>query len=223
MDITVSDKISASRRRHMIDGHLLPNDVTDENVIDAIEQVNREVYVPLARKGVAYIDKSINVGEGRYLMEPLTFAKLLNAADIKKNDLVLDIAPATGYSSAVFSKLVGSVVALEENPILAEQATENLAKENCDNVALVTGSHIDGLAKQGPYDLIFIGGMIDTIPLSLLNQLNENGRILCVLNHDGHGRASFVTYNNKIMGVRNLFDTSAPSLKGFDKKKDFLF
>ena len=223
MDMTVSDKVSASRRRHMIDGHLLPNDVTDQNVIDAIEQVNREVFVPAARKGVAYIDKSINVGDGRYLLEPLTFAKLLNAGDIKKTDLVLDIAPATGYSSAVFSKLVDSVVAIEENLELAEQATKNLARENCDNVALITGPHIDGLPKQGPYDIIFIGGMIDIVPVSLLNQLTKNGRILCVLNQDGHGRASFVTFNDKIIGVRNLFDTSATPLKGFEKKKNFLF
>lgn len=223
MNTTSSNNDSASHRRHMIDGHLLPNDVTDVNVIDAIEQVNREAFVPASRKGVAYIDKSIKVADGRYLMEPLAFAKLLSAADIQKNELVLDIAPATGYSSAVLSKIVDAVVAIEENPELAEKATTNLADQDCDNVAVVSGSHVDGLANQGPYDLIFIGGMIDVVPQVLLDQLNEGGRILCVLNQDGFGRAALITYNDKITGVRILFDTAAPALSGFEKEKKFEF
>ena len=201
MNMTTSNNDNASHRRHMIDGHLLPNDVTDENVIDAIEQINREAFLPASLEGVAYIDKSIKVADGRYLMEPLAFAKLLSAADIQKNELVLDIAPATGYSSAVLSKIVDAVVAIEENSELADKATSNLADQGCDNVAVVGGSHVDGLAKQGPYDLIFIGGMIDEVPQALLDQLNEKGRILCVLNQDGFGRAVLITYNDKIMGI----------------------
>lgn len=214
---------SAALRRHMIDGQLLPNDVTDERVIDAIEQVKREVFLPAERKGVAYIDKSIKIAENRYLMEPLTFAKLISFADIKADELVLDIAPGTGYSSAVLSKLVDAVVAIEENSNLADIATKNLAIEECDNVAVIEGTHTEGLAKQGPYDVIFIGGMIDEVPLKLLEQLTDNGRLLCILNQDGFGRAAIVTYNDKIMGVSILFDANAPKLPGFEKAKTFKF
>ncbi len=210
-------------RRHMIDGQLLPNDVTDENVIDAIEQVNRQAFVPEAHKGVAYIDKSIKIADDRYMLEPLTFAKLLSSADIQPDALVLDVAPGTGYSSAVFSKMVEAVVAIEEDATLAEVATKNLADQNCDNVAVVNTAHKQGLAKQGPYDLIFIGGMVDEIPTELLEQLNEDGKILCVLNQDGYGRAVLVSYIDKIKGVRILFDTSAPKLPGFEKTVEFEF
>lgn len=223
MTITNSIGGYADARRHMIDGHLLPNDVTDQNVVDAIEQVNREAFVPEERKGVAYIDKSIKIADGRYLMEPLVFAKLLSEAEIQPNELVLDIATATGYSSAVLSKLVEAVVAIEENPQLAEIATKTLADQDCDNVALINAPHTEGLAKQGPYDLIFIGGMIDDVPQSLLEQLNVDGRILCVLNKDGFGRAALITYNDKIKGVRILFDAAAPKLTGFEKAKGFEF
>ncbi|MDG1707982.1 MAG: protein-L-isoaspartate O-methyltransferase [Emcibacteraceae bacterium] len=213
----------STMRRHMIDGHLLPNNVTDQNVIDAIEHVNREVFVPEGSKGVAYIDKSIKVSDDRYMMEPLTLAKMLNAANIKSDELALDIAPNTGYSSAVLSKLVDAVVAIEEDKTLSDIATENLASENCDNVAVINSTHVDGLEKQGPYDLIFINGMIDEVPQAFLNQLNAGGRILCVLNQDGFGRAAVVTYNDKIMGVRIVFDTSAPRLNGFEKITEFVF
>lgn len=223
MTMTNSTGGNADARRHMIDGHLLPNDVTDQNVIDAIEQVNREAFVPDERKGVAYIDKSIKVADGRYLMEPLSFAKLLSEADIQPNELVLDIAPATGYSSAVLCKLVEAVVAIEENAELAKNATKSLADQDCDNVALINSAHNEGLAKQGPYDLIFIGGMIDEVPQTLLEQLAEDGRILCILNKDGFGRAALITYNDKIKGVRILFDSAAPKLAGFEKAKGFEF
>lgn len=223
MNMTSEENTISSMRRHMIDGHLLPNDVTDENVIAAIEQVNREKFVPEERKGVAYIDKSIKIAQNRYLMEPLTFAKLLSAADIKSHELVLDIAPGTGYSSAVLSKMVEAVVAIEENEVLANLANSNLAGEACDNVAVVNSTHIDGLAKQGPYDLIFLGGMIDEVPTALLEQLSQNGRVLCVLNQDGFGRGAIVTYQDNIVGIRILFDTAAPKLDGFEKIKKFEF
>jgi protein-L-isoaspartate(D-aspartate) O-methyltransferase len=210
-------------RRHMIDGLLLPNDVTDERVIEAIELVNRQSFVSAERKGVAYIDKSIKVADGRYMMDPLSFAKLLSEADIRPNELALDVATNTGYSAAVLSKLVEAVVAIEENKELSETATKNLADENCDNVAVINSTHTDGLAKQGPYDLIFINGMIDDVPHELLEQLNDSGRILCVLNKDGFGRASIVTYNDKITGVRILFDSAAPKLPGFEKEDEFVF
>lgn len=215
--------VSEALRRHMIDGQLLPNDVTDENVVEAIEQVNREAFVPDERKGVAYIDKSIKIADNRYLLEPLTFAKLISSADIKSDELILDIAPGTGYSSAVFSKLVDAVVAIEENPQLCDMATKNLADQECDNVAVINASHREGLPNQGPYDVIFVGGMIDEVPVELLEQLTDNGRLLCILNQEGFGRASLVTYIDKIMGVRVLFDASAPKLPGFEKTEKFQF
>ena len=212
-----------ANRRHMIDGLLLPNDVTDERVIEAIELINRQSFVPAERKGVAYIDKSIKVADGRYMMDPLSFAKLLSEADIRPNELALDVATNTGYSAAVLSKLVEAVVAIEENKELSETATNILADENCDNVAVINSTHTNGLVKQGPYDLIFINGMIDEVPRELLEQLNEGGRILCVLNRNGFGRASIITYNDKIMGVRVLFDSAAPQLAGFEKEDEFVF
>lgn len=223
MNMTSEGKNGAAARQHMIDGQLLPNDVTDQNVVDAIASVDRKVFVPEQHRGVAYIDKSIQVSPGRYMMEPLAFAKLLSAANIQQSELVLDIAPTTGYSSAVLSKMAEAVVAIEEDKELAEIATQNLADEDCDNVAVINAPHKSGLANQGPYDLIFIGGMINEVPVELLEQLNEGGRVLCVLEKNGFGRASLVTNDNGIVGTRVLFDTSAPVLAGFEKARGFEF
>ncbi|WP_417317618.1 protein-L-isoaspartate O-methyltransferase family protein [Emcibacter sp.] len=214
---------SAQARSSMIEGQLRPNNINDERVIEAISSVNREKFVPKAFAGVAYVDEDIRVADGRYLMEPMVFARLLSEAHVRPTDLVLDIACGTGYSSAVLGRLAEAVVALEENEELVSAATATLAEEACDNVAVVKGDITAGLAKQGPYDLIFINGMVDEVPEALLEQLSEEGRLVCVLNVGGVGKASLITYKDKVRGVRTLFDAAIPPLAAFTSKAAFSF
>ncbi|MBL4612170.1 MAG: protein-L-isoaspartate O-methyltransferase [Emcibacter sp.] len=213
----------ASARQHMIDGQLRPNEVNDEIIIAAITSVSREKFVPKKLGGVAYHDNDIQVAPGRSLMGPMIFARLVTAADVKKTDLVLDIGCATGYSSAVLGHLAEAVVALEEDASLAEKATNVLAVESCDNVAVVTGPLVEGLAAQGPYDLIFINGMIDQIPTTLTDQIAEGGRLICVLNENGIGKATYVTCENGIIGKRVLHDAQIPVFESFARKTKFTF
>lgn len=214
---------TAIARQHMIDGQLRPNEVNDEVIIGAIASVCREKFVPKNLSGVAYHDNDIEVAPGRSLMGPMVFARLVDAAKVKDTDLVLDVACATGYSSAVLGRLAEAVVALEEDQKLVEIATDVLAVESCDNVAVVTGSLTEGLAAQGPYDLIFINGMIDHLPDTLVDQIADGGRLICVLNDNGIGKATYVTFENGIIGRRVLFDANIPSLDAFKKNDKFVF
>lgn len=214
---------TANARQHMIDSQLRPNEVNNEVIIDAITSVCREKFVPKNLSGVAYHDDDIQVASGRSLMKPMTFARLVDAANVKDTDLVLDVGCGTGYSSAVLGRLAEAVVALEEDSRLVEIATDVLAVESCDNVAVVTGSLVDGLAAQGPYDLIFINGMIDQLPDTLVDQIADGGRLICVLNDNGIGKATYVTCENGIIGKRVLFDATIPALDTFNKKETFVF
>lgn len=215
--------ISANARQHMIDCQLRPNEVNDERIIEAIVSVNREKFVPKNLSGVAYMDNDIQVAPGRCIMAPTVFARLVDAADVKSHDLVLDVGCATGYSSAVLGRLAEAVVALEEDEGLTETANNVLAEESCDNVAVVTGSLVEGLAGQGPYDLVFIEGMIDHIPQTMIDQIAEGGRLVCVINENGIGKATYVTCEKGVVGKRVLFDATIPPLKAFNKKKSFTF
>ena len=213
----------ATARQHMIDSQLRPNEVNDEQIIDAITSVNREKFIPKTLSGVAYNDDNIQLNQNRSMMGPMVFARLVDAAKIKADDLVLDIGCATGYSSAVLANLAEAVVALEEDTELADNATKILADEECDNVAVVKGALVDGLAAQGPYDLIFINGMIDHIPDTIIDQIADGGRLICVLNDNGIGKATYVISDNGVVGKRTLFDATIPALHAFDIKKTFSF
>ena len=214
---------TSQARTSMINSQLRPNRMNDEAIIHAIESVKREEFVPKAKRGVAYVDDDLEVAAGRYLMEPMIFARLLGAAHINKTDLVLDIGCATGYSSAVISGLADAVVALEEDAALSAKAETTLAEQDIVNVAVVTGSHAAGVAKQGPYDVIFIEGAVSEVPSGLTDQLKEGGRLVCVKLEKSVGRGHLITKEEGALVVSRLFDAAVPTLKGFEASEGFVF
>ncbi len=213
----------ATARTSMIDCQLRPNEVNDDRIIEAIRAVPREFYVPKAKRSIAYVDEDIEVSDGRFLMEPVIFAKLLVAADVKPNDLVLDVGCATGYSSAVLAGLSDAVVALEEDSSLSAIAEKKLGEQGIMNVAVVTGALHSGVLKQGPYDVIYIEGAIDEVPQKLVKQLKDGGRLVCVLLEGGVGRGHIIEMHDGKASARNLFDANVEPLPGFTRKEAFVF
>ncbi|NVJ99580.1 MAG: protein-L-isoaspartate O-methyltransferase [Alphaproteobacteria bacterium] len=214
---------SAVARSHMIDCQLRPNEVNDERIIAAIENVARELFVPKAKRSIAYVDEDLEIGEGRFLMEPMVFGRLVTAADIQEKDVVLDVGCATGYSSAVLAGLAEAVVALEENETLAAAAEKKLSEQDVMNVAVVKGKLRDGVAKQGPFDVIIIEGAVEEIPAALVNQLRDGGRLVCVKLEGGVGRAHIVEKEDGVASGRTLFDANVQPLPGFEADKGFVF
>ena len=117
----------AIARENMIESQVRPNGITDARVIDAMSEIPREVFVPEDIKSLAYMDEDVPLSVGsdgrkRHLMEPMAFARMLQAAAIQPDECVLDVGCATGYSSAVLSRLAQLVVSVEEDADLAEAA-----------------------------------------------------------------------------------------------------
>src|SRR5262245_36041985 len=131
----------AVQRKMMVDGQVRTSDVTDRALIAAMLDVARERFVPASMAGLAYLDMDVAVTEaragepGRRLLKPMVLAKLIQAAEITANDRVLDVGCATGYASAVLSKLAHEVVALEQDPVLAAQAAAILPDIGALNVS----------------------------------------------------------------------------------------
>lgn len=216
-------------RTKMVDNQIRTTDVTSHPVLGAFLSVAREDFVPGDARALAYIDDDILIsagGEGqpaRYLMEPSPLAKLLQLADVKKSDVVLEIGSGCGYVSALLSLLADSVVALESDEALAEAAGEKLSKLGYDNVAVVTGPLVDGYRPEAPYDVIFVGGAVEVLPHGILDQLRDGGRLVVV---EGHGNASMANLYIRDGGnisARRKFNTSVKALPGFERAAEFEF
>ena len=209
----------------MVECQLRPNKVTNWRLIDAMDDVPRERFVPKQLAGVAYIDEDLMVAPGRYLMEPRVLARLLQAATITEQDVALDVGCGTGYSSAVLGRLAGTVVGLEPDDALAAQASQTLSAVGADNVIVVTGSVAEGYSRQGPYDVILLNGSIPFMPSSLIDQLAEGGRIIAVVRGAGEvvGRATLWVRIRGEISHRVLFDAAVPPLPGIETKPAFEF
>ena len=214
----------AAARRMMVDGQVRTSDVTDLRIIAAMLEVPRERFVPSARAALAYLDRDVPLGEGkgaRHLLKTMVLSKLLQAADVSADDRVLDVGSATGYSSAVLSRLAGEVVALEEDANLARQAAENL--RSSANVTIATGPLIAGWPGAAPYDVVVLNGATEIVPETLLRQLNDGGRLVCVLGARPSTKAMLYCRSGSDFGGRPIFDAAAPLLPGFVKPPAFAF
>src|ERR1700749_1320961 len=99
-------------RYNMIESQIRPNKVRHERLLETMGNLPREIFVPSPLTGIAYLDEELQVAPGRYLLEPMVLARLIEEADVKSTDCVLDIAPTTGYSTAVLAALAKNVTAL---------------------------------------------------------------------------------------------------------------
>ena len=213
-------------RQTMVDCQIRPNDVTNHDIIAAFMHVPRESFVSTAQKPLAYIDEDLPVnasGSTRYLMETMSMSKLIQLAEIDEDCIVLDIGCATGYSTAVLSMLCNSVVAVESDAELAEQASQTLVELGYDNAVVVNAPMENGYAKEGPYDVIFVGGAVEVLPEHLASQLKEGGRLVVVEGTGNAGVARVLTKFDDHLGTRTAFNCSIQPLPGFNRAAEFVF
>lgn len=216
----------ATARLNMVNNQLLTNKLTDDRIAEALLSVPREIFVPKALRGVAYLDEDIPLGDGRHLMEPMAFARILQAAEVRATDVVLDVACATGYSTVVLSRLAATVVGLEADEALVAAAEAQLANLQVDNAAVVSGDLMAGCVEQGPFDVIFINGAVEEVPAAYKGQLTEGGRMVVVERRGPAGQTGrAVLYSNRdgLVSRRELFDAMIPVLPGFQMAAAFQF
>lgn len=219
----------SERRVKMVDGQVRTTDVTNAAILSAMLSVPREEFVDSAHRELAYIDEDLryavtaDAAQPRYLMEPSPFAKLAQLAEIQSGDFVLDVGCGTGYSSAVLSRLAGSVIALESDAILSERAASILSALGYDNAVVVSGPLAAGYAAEAPYDVIFVGGAVDQVPEALLSQLKEGGRLVAVEGHGNAGVAVVYVKNGATVTARKAFNAAVKPLPGFNRAHEFQF
>src|SRR5271166_5811167 len=178
-------ELFADARNRMVDSQIRPNRVTDPRILAAMRRIPRERFVPPAVVSLAYADEDVPLGNGRYLMEPMVLARLLQAAALQEQERALVVGAGTGYGAAVIVACGCRVVALEEDPALLAIARAILPSE-APGVTLVSGPLSAGWPIHAPYDVILIEGAVQEVPPALAAQLHqESGRLLTAISREG--------------------------------------
>jgi protein-L-isoaspartate(D-aspartate) O-methyltransferase len=216
-------------RKTMVESQVMTSGVTDKQVLAAMESVPRERFVPDAKRTLAYLGDDLCIKDAtdnspsRFLMDPRVLGKLAELAAPVPTDLVLDIGPATGYSTALLAQLADTVVAIECDSELAERASATLLELGVDNAAVIVGPLEEGNTKQGPFDVIFLNGSVPSVPNGLLEQLKDGGRLVAVVSEGNVGKARIYTKSGENSAHRDSFDAGIHALPGFDVAKTFTF
>ncbi len=212
-------------RRNMVEGQLRPNRVTNSQLLAAIGGLPREDFLPEGSRAVAYSDEDVPLGNGRFLMEPMILARLIQVLQPRNTDRALVVASGRGYGAALLARLVKSVVAVESDAGLAAAAESTIRALGLTNIEQKVGPLEAGAAASGPYDVILIEGAIQQVPPAILDQLVDGGRMgTIVAGPPGAlGSAQLFVKEHGVASGRPLFDAGTPTLPGFAPPPRFTF
>lgn len=189
----------ATARRAMVDSQLRPQAVTDPLVVAAMASVPREQFVPVALQPVAYVDRTLDLGEGRFLSPPATLGRMLTELEARPGERALVIGTAPAYAAAV------------------------LANMGLSTNLLADGNLAEGLAGGGPYDLIILDGAVEFVPGPIIAQLRDGGRLGTCLIENGVQRLVIGRRSGGGFGTRAIADAAAGPLPGFERPRAFVF
>ena len=214
----------AVARHKMVENQLRPNRVTDERVIEAFLRLRRELFLPERLRAIAYVDEDLPLGGGRYLMQPMVAARLLQAAMPEAKDTALVVGAGVGYEAALLALLARHVVALEDNAELGRIGRSALVDHRIGSVSYVETPLPLGHRQPAPNNVILFGGAAAEVPAAIGGQLAEGGRMVVVLRQQGRvGRATLITRTGGVLAQRAIFDAATPLLPGFAATPAFVF
>lgn len=206
----------AAARRAMVESQLRPLGVTDPLVLEAMGSVERERFLPDDTRPLAYVDRAVAMGNGRFLAAPSVLGQLLTQMMPESGQRALVVGAGTGYSAAVLARMGLDVTALESDAELAARARDL-------GVNAVTGPLEAGHRKGSPYDQILIDGAVEYIPEPIIEQLAEGGRLGTALADRGITRLVVGRKSGIAFGYLSIADAGVPLLPGFVCPKAFTF
>ena len=200
----------------MVESQLRPQGVTDSAVISAMGRIAREKFLPSHTRPLAYVDRAVAIGEGRFLPAPAVLGQLLTQMKPEVGHRALAVGVGTGYSAAVLRAMGLNVTAIESSPALAATARDLKVK--------VTEGPLDaGFEKDAPYDQILIDGAVEYIPDAIIAQLADGGRLGTALIDRGITRLVVGRKAGAAFGTLSIGDAGVPALPGFSRPKAFIF
>lgn len=215
-------------RFNMIEQQIRPWDVLDFDILELLNNIRREDYVPAAHRALAFFDMEIPLvdgGEsGQVMLSPKVEARTLQDLKIQKHESVLEIGTGSGFMAALLAHRAKQVLSLEIDPQLAAMAEQNLRKNGVHNVDVRVADGSKPLPSGPTFDVIVLSGSVARVPQNLLGSLNIGGRLAAIVGDEPMMRANFVTrVSEGQWDTVQPWDTVAPRLRGFPEPSRFNF
>ena len=218
-----------SMRVNMVNNQIKPFAVTNPVILDAFATIPRENFGQFIIESAIYTDNILYLNqkkkfESRFYLSAAVFAKMIQIADIKKHESVLDIGCLTGYSSAILSKICSTVDGLEQHDELVDISKENIKKLGIENINIHHGTLKDGYMKKELFDAIFINGSVDLVPQPINDQVKDGGRVITIKREGLIGYMVIYKKAGDYMTQINHFEITVPYItKDFMRKSEFAF
>lgn len=213
-------------RKNMVDCQIKTFGVSNEHITQAFSKIPREPFFPDAYKSSSYIDDSFKIGNDLLFLNPAVHAKMLEAVLPTPNGLALCISADNGYSAAILSTLVSTVISLSpknSDSTLAQRAWQD---NEISNIVPLQGPANAGAKEHAPFDLIFITGAMPHIPETFLEQLTTGGCLIAIIQKPG----AFIGSAIKMLSIGQagfssdiLFEAESPYLPGVEPSPIFQF
>ena len=162
----------------MVEDQLRRRGISDERLLAAMRRVPRHEFISQEQWEQAYADHPITIPEQQTTSQPYIIAAMIQAAEIKPEDKVLEIGAGSGYQTALLAELAAQVIALERYSTLADSAQATLQRLGYRNVVVVEGDGTLGWEPAAPYDAMIVSAAAPRIPPALLEQLAIGGRLV---------------------------------------------
>jgi len=209
-------------RFNMIEQQIRPWNVLAQDVLDLLTVVRREEFVPAAYRSLAFFDTDIPLPGGENMLAPKVEARILQEANVKKHEQVLEIGAGSGYMAALLAYKGRHVTTVEIDPTLKAMAEENLSGYGVTNVSVELGNGAQGW--QGEYDVIVISGALPFLPEAFLKQIKVGGRILAIIGEAPVMSLQVITRtSDQVYDTVNVFELMAKPLHAASEHSHFTF
>ena len=192
----------STRKLNMIESQLRPNNIIDENLIAAFEKVQQEDFLPDSLQNLSYIDDHIKFSKSSFILKPLIFAKFLNIIKPDLSDVILEVGSGGGYTTSILANLVNSVYSIEQDKNIYDLTIKNIKNSKNTNVNVLFSNYRQLNILELKFNKIIVNGTVNADPLNLLDKLNVNGKLICILKDESS--SNIYLFNKKPIGYEKL-------------------
>ncbi len=211
-------------RFNMVEQQVRPWEVLDERVLALLETTHREDFVPVRYRKLAFTDMAIPLDHGQVMMKPVVEGRLLQALELKPDEMVLEIGTGSGFMTACLAQLAKRVVSVDTHEQFSREAEAKLKELDINNVEFETGDVMTGWQPEQAHDVLVVTGSVQEIPDHFRGWVNPGGRIFVV---SGDGPAMEAKLLTKLNATEwreeSLFETDLARLINAEKAPEFEF